>query len=399
MSVLTLIEKMHKMDRSNISEMSFKAGEIIIEKGNETPLYIIKSGLCKVFLYNAQGGEVLLRHMKPGSAIGEMSHFTGKSANANVISETETVLYELKGETLDKVIRDIPELARELYLQLCNNLENTNLNLSDKVEDLLNLNSTLEERVAEQVSDIKDKNKKLEEQNIQMKELLSSRDEFMNMMVHDLRAPLSNIIGYVELLESFKSIKEDQESSDVTKIINNNSSAMLYLINDILDYSKIESGHLELEKEFLEISELIKSSRDSNFMLYKAKDISLDLNIEEGLPKVNADPQRINEILNNLLNNALKFSERGTKVELAAKRKGDVIWIYVTDEGQGVPENELSNLFETFQQMTTTSTEGEKGSGLGLAIVKKLVELHGGQVQVSSKFGKGSVFSFSLPCS
>lgn len=399
MSLISLVEEMAAMSGSNIKEIVFKKGETIIKKGSETPFYVIKSGLCRVYIHNSMGIEVLLGHMKAGTALGEMSNFTNKLANANVIAETDSVLFEVSGSALKEVLLDIPDLARELYLQLCNNLENTNDSLSEKVEELLELNSTLEQRVEDQVADIKKKNELLEQQNIQMKTLLESRDEFMNMVVHDLRSPLSNVIGYVELLRLSESIQNDPNHQEIVNIILNNSSEMLNLINDILDFSKIEGGHLELHPKTADVGHLLKASLNDNVMLYKGKNIDLKLQVENDLPEVNVDEQRVHEILNNLLSNALKFSERNTKVVLGAHRLGDMVQVFVRDQGQGIPEVEMSKLFESFQQLATESTEGEKGSGLGLAIVNKLVELHGGSVSVESQLGQGSEFAFTLPAS
>jgi signal transduction histidine kinase len=396
MPLISLIEEMAKVSDSNIREISFQAGEMIIEKGSETPFFVIKSGTCRVFIHNALGVEVVLGHMKDGSALGEMSNFTKKLANANVVAESDSVLLEVSGEALIEVLREIPDVARELYLQLCNNLENTNVSLSNKVEEMLELNTTLEERVDQQVADIKKKNDLLEEQNQKMKALLESRDEFVNMVVHDLRSPLSNIIGYVELLRLSESVQSDEDNVEIANIILNNSSEMLTLINDILDYSKIESGHLELKIEPLEVEAILKQALDDNIMLYKGKNIELTLKIENGLPEVQADAQRVHEILNNLLSNALKFSERNTQVSLEAESLGEMVQITVRDHGQGIPESEMSKLFQTFQQVAIESTEGEKGTGLGLAIVNKLVELHGGSISVDSQLGKGSEFSFTL---
>lgn len=397
MSLISLVEEMASLSDSSIKEIVFKKGDQIIQKDTETPFYVIKSGLCKVYIHNTIGAEVVLGYMKEGSALGEMSNFTNKLANANVMAETDSVLFEVSSMALKKVLKDIPELARELYLQLCDNLENTNDSLSQKVEDLLKLNTTLEQRVEEQVADIKLKSEQLERQNEQMKALLKSRDEFVNMVVHDLRSPLSNIIGYVELLRLSEGVQSSEDNSEIANIILNNSSEMLNLINDILDYSKIEGGHLELNTETLEVEQLLSMSLNDNTMLYKGKDIELQLNVEKGLPKVIADPQRVHEIINNLLSNALKFSERHSKVILGAHQLGEMVQIYVRDQGQGIPEAEMSKLFETFQQVATESTEGEKGSGLGLAIVNKLVELHHGSVSVESQLGQGSEFAFTLP--
>ncbi|MBF0198205.1 MAG: cyclic nucleotide-binding domain-containing protein [Planctomycetes bacterium] len=382
--------------QERIQTVRYEAGEQLIHRGKATPFYIIKSGHCKVYVLNSEGGEVLLGHLGPGDAVGEMSNLTQRKSNAYVVSVTQIDLFVLSEDQLDELFEEVPTFGRKLLKQLCLNLERTNAKLTSKVDELIELNANLETIVGDQVADLKEHQTILEEQNGEMKKIVASRDEFMNMVVHDLRSPINNVIGFSELLVETGSTTP--ESRKMLEIISKNSSNMLALINDLLDYSKIESGKLELECAPLSLLGHVDHIISSNQILYDGKGIFLNSNIPENLPVVQADERRLAEILNNLLSNALKFSSRGSSVELSAELNGEMVEICVRDEGQGIAEAEIPKLFATFQQISTQATEGEKGTGLGLAIVRKLVELHGGKVWVNSTLGKGSNFCFTLPC-
>jgi signal transduction histidine kinase len=172
---------------------------------------------------------------------------------------------------------------------------------------------------------------------------------------------------------------------------------MLSLVNDLLGISKINSMHMTLEKNLMDITPLLKEEGLGESIIAKQKDIELIIDIEPQLPKVNVDPRRISEVLQNLLSNAIKFTERGQKVYLKAWHQDDDVLIEIKDEGQGIPKEEIPKLFNSFENISTKATEGEASTGLGLSIVKKLVELHDGTVSVKSKKDHGSTFTVSIP--
>jgi signal transduction histidine kinase len=394
-----LIEELKKELKGDIHNVTFNPGDYIIKQGKESPVYIILSGVCKVFVYDKSGGEIFLSSLDRGNTIGDMSNFTKSKTVAYVVANTEVEVLKIETIRFNELLRGIPTYAQILYSQLCARLENTNESLTIKVNELLSLNENLNNKVEEQVSDIKEKNDRLKRQNNKLKEITKSRDKFLNIAVHDLRSPLSCIVGYLDLLNVMPGIQNDPDLQKMSKIMSRNCSGMFDLINDILDINKINNGDLEMNIEKVQISSVIHECFDTNMILCQKKTIDLVSDVSESIPACLADRRRVLEILNNLVGNAIKFSERDTQIKISAEYKTDskYIWVKVSDQGQGIPPDEVPTLFQAFHQTSTVATEGEKGTGLGLAIVKKLVDLQKGEVKVKSELGAGSEFKFSIP--
>ena len=152
-----------------------------------------------------------------------------------------------------------------------------------------------------------------------------------------------------------------------------------------------------MEYKDIDINEYLKECHASNSVLAQAKSIALKLDIPEPLPAVSFDVDRINQVINNLITNAIKFSYPETQITLSAKIAEKMVEISVRDQGQGIPKDEIAKIFAEFGRASVKSTAGEKSTGLGLAIVKRIVEAHGGRIWVESEVGVGSVFSFTLP--
>jgi hypothetical protein len=175
------------------------------------------------------------------------------------------------------------------------------------------------------------------------------------------------------------------------------SETMLNLLNDLLDVSAIESGQLELDLRPVDVAAYLRDVHTANAMLARAKDIELALDLPADLPAVGMDANRINQVINNLITNAIKFSFPKTTITLRARVAGNELLVSVQDQGLGIPEQEMGKLFTDFGRTSVRPTGGEKSTGLGLAIVKRMVEAHGGRIWVESQVGVGSVFTFALP--
>ncbi len=372
---------------------------MIIRKGQRhNPFYVIREGLCRVSIPDRSGQEIVLDDIGPGMCFGEMSKITQNSASANVRAECDVTLWAMDTKAFDEVLGNIPAIGRKVYNELCCRLDNMNENLKQKVNQLLELNENLEHQVADQVKDLQKKNQQLEEQNNEMIRLSQLRDDFLNMAVHDLRSPLTNIMGFLELLHEDSAIKSQDHLLEMINIIDRQSEAMLSLINDLLDISKIQSGQLNMQMCNLHASTMIAEAIQANTILAKAKGIDLVNDTPAGCNWTTlGDQRRLAEIFNNLITNAIKFSPRDSHIWIGCELLDSRIKFFIRDEGVGIPEHELPKLFAAFQQLSPKSTEGERGTGLGLAIVDKLVHLHGGEVNVESKLGEGSIFSFTLP--
>ncbi|MDP2058396.1 MAG: ATP-binding protein [Flavobacteriaceae bacterium] len=225
-----------------------------------------------------------------------------------------------------------------------------------------------------------------------------AKSQFLSNMSHEIRTPLNSVIGLSELLYESKSETEKKEFSQSIK---KSGETLLAIINDILDYSKIESNELVIRESPVNLKEFVNDIINANKPLSFEKSISLEYQIENDVPLfVLTDPVRLSQILNNLINNALKFTNHGYIRVLVSKNverntKGNILF-QVIDTGIGIPEDKLHLLFQRFSQIQSIPNRKFGGTGLGLAISKLLVEALGGQIQVSSVYEKGSTFSFTI---
>ena len=250
------------------------------------------------------------------------------------------------------------------------------------------------------------KNEKIARQNMILEEGSRMKSEFLANMSHELRTPLNAIIGFSELLKDGISGKLNKIQQEHVNLIYNSGQHLLSLINDILDLSKIEAGKLVLEPAECDLKAILQQS----FALFKEKankkHLNFSLEIDEKIISCYADERKLKQILYNLLSNAVKFTREGGYVSIKAAKvkkldkqhkKIDGIFISVEDNGIGIDEQNLNQLFQPFAQLDGAFTRHYEGTGLGLAMVKRLVELHGGEVEVKSTLNKGSCFSFWLP--
>jgi signal transduction histidine kinase len=231
----------------------------------------------------------------------------------------------------------------------------------------------------------------------QLVELNQLKNKFLGIAAHDLRSPIGVVKSYTQLFLNgyLGEVPDDQRA--ILERMDKGCETMLTLINDLLDVSAIEAGHLELKPRRVDLAAFVRDCHAAHVLLAKAKNIELILDLEPDLPDVTMDPDRINQVMNNLITNAIKYSYSGTVVTLRARREGDEVAISVQDQGQGIPPGEISKLFTDFGRTSVRPTGGEKSIGLGLAIVKRMVEAHRGRIGVESQVGAGSTFTFTLP--
>jgi signal transduction histidine kinase len=227
-------------------------------------------------------------------------------------------------------------------------------------------------------------------------ELNDEKNRFLGIAAHDLRSPLAVVKGFLGLfLGGYLGELPDKQLNYLNKI-DGACDRMYTLINDLLDVSAIEAGQLDLKIEPVDTAAYLKANFDANSIIANSKSIEMKLELEPGLPAVAMDSKRIDQVISNLVTNAIKFSYPKTAITLGARRAGGFVEFYVTDQGQGIPADELPKLFTEFGKTSVKPTGGEKSTGLGLAIVKRIVEAHGGSVGVTSNFGKGARFNFQL---
>ena len=224
-----------------------------------------------------------------------------------------------------------------------------------------------------------------------------AKSAFLASMSHELRTPLNAVIGFSELLEQeiFGPLNAKQRAYVGNVLISGRH--LLGLVNDILDISKVEAGRMDLQCEATPIGALVDVARSVIAAMASKKGIDLEVDVPGDLPVVSVDPGRIKQVLYNLISNAIKFTEPGGTVRVSARLAGQRVQISVADTGVGIAPEHLSRLFREFEQIPQRAGARPEGTGLGLALTKRLVELHGGTVEVESEPGKGSTFSVFLP--
>lgn len=224
------------------------------------------------------------------------------------------------------------------------------------------------------------------------------KSEFLSTMSHELRTPLNSIIGFSDLLRQ-KMVGELTEKQEhyIDNILNSGKH-LLSLINDILDLSKIESGKIEMNVEKISLTSTINDTLEMVRTTAMKHNINLIKKFDPGLEFLEADKQKLKQILFNLLSNAVKFSKQneGT-ITITTKKYDEIVQISVSDTGIGIKKEDMSKLFNKFQQIESATYRKYGGTGLGLAISKELVELHGGNIWAESKYGEGSTFTFQIP--
>ncbi|MDR1021406.1 MAG: response regulator [Synergistaceae bacterium] len=238
--------------------------------------------------------------------------------------------------------------------------------------------------------------KTLEEKNIYLNRLNDLKDEFLANTSHELRTPINGIIGIVESMIDGATGSLTKEQKYNLTIVSSSGKRLSNLINDILDFTKLKNKEIELKVKPIDLKTIADAVIILLKPLTKGKDLALVNGIDDSLPAISADENRIQQILHNLIGNAIKFTEKG-QVRVSAKVTDDMIAVSVEDTGIGISEDKFDRIFESFEQADGSTSREYGGTGLGLSITKKIVELHGGTICVESQSEKGSVFTFTVP--
>jgi PAS domain S-box-containing protein len=228
----------------------------------------------------------------------------------------------------------------------------------------------------------------------QLKELDRMKDEFLQNVSHELKTPLTIILGSLDLLMDEDL---DNKKQELLKLYRKNGWRLNTLVDTLLYFSKISSGAEELTMESLDVDEIVSDTISESRYLTDANEITIRASLKRDLPSIKADKDAVKQIFMNLLSNAIKFNRKGGKIVVSAEQDKGFIKFSVSDTGIGIDKKDLERIFDRFYQVDGSVRRKYPGTGLGLAIVKKLVELHGGKIRVESEVGKGSKFTFTLP--
>jgi len=275
------------------------------------------------------------------------------------------------------------------------------------IETLWDTTERREAREAQQrvCDELEEKTAELEQVNMHLKRFDELKTSFLANMSHELRTPLNSILGYTDLIldRVDGEITGEQEKS-LTKV-QKNAKHLLTLINDVLDISKIESGRMELDLKPVNIKELIGETVSALDPLIHKKGLVLETAFDEGLPLAYADPDKVRQVVTNLVDNAIKFTSEG-RITVQAKASGIIrgeggpprfVEVCISDTGKGIRKRDLNRLFDKFRTLDTLATNQYRGAGLGLSICKGLVEMQKGDIWVKSTYRQGTTFCFTLP--
>ena len=221
------------------------------------------------------------------------------------------------------------------------------------------------------------------------------KDDFVLTVSHELRTPVTVVKGFAEMLTAQRKSLNSRQF-EAAEVIADSAGQLQKMINDLLDLARSDAGKLRIDPEPTEVRALAQRVGRQMRPHFESKDQRFTVSVEKDLPEVEADADRIGQVLANLLTNANKYAQEGARVRLAATRVGDEIEFAVSDNGPGLEEEELEHVFDRFWRAESGETQSG-GTGLGLAIAKSLVELHGGAISASSVAGEGATFGFVLP--
>ncbi len=225
------------------------------------------------------------------------------------------------------------------------------------------------------------------------------KSEFISNMSHELRTPLNTMIGFSKILSEHETRRiADADIVEYSKLINEAAAHLLSVINDILDISKMQSGRFTLDAHEINVEEILEATYSANRNAAREASVSLDLEVSANLPPVRGDAIKLRQAFNNLVSNAIKFTLHGGAVKIEAVRLADGrACVIVRDTGVGMTAEEIALAATPFGQVDGKRTRWREGTGLGLPIARSLIELHGGQLRITSEKGKGTEIGVVLP--
>jgi len=256
-------------------------------------------------------------------------------------------------------------------------------------DDLRRHAEVLEQRVAERTAELAAATEKAEAAN-------RVKSAFLASMSHELRTPLNSIIGFTGIIINELAGPLNLEQKKQMKMVKGSAHHLLNLINDVLDISKIEARELEVSCETFSMRNVVNQVAESLLPLAGQKGLSLSVKIAPDVDMLASDERRVRQVLINLANNAIKFTEKGT-VTITCLTRDSRVEVAITDSGIGIKDEDIGKLFKPFQQLDTGISRKYEGTGLGLSVCKRILDMLGGDIQVKSQFGKGSTFTFTLP--
>lgn len=328
---------------------------------------------CLVIVYVALGYLVTRPLNKIQAGVDQI-----KTGNLDV-----ELAYTESSREMNTLTADFNRMAEELSAMY----ENFETQVEDRTAQLAQANDVLERQRAQ-----------LEEMNSLLRDENRYKSEFLAMMSHELRTPLTSIIAFAEMLNK-ESDPKDEREAETRREIEANSRALLFMINDILEMSRLDAGRIEMNIETVDLGDVAGLVQSVVQPLAKQNQIEFTCEIDADVPLIEADFEKVRHVLENLAGNAVKFTSKGGSVRLHISHHPECreVWLRVSDTGIGIDKADQQRVFERFVQADSSASRRYSGTGLGLALAKEYTEMHGGSISLESALGKGSVFTVRLP--
>lgn len=397
---------------SLIRHETYSEGATVIRQGEPlNDIYFIIGGRV-----SAQAdGRSLYALGRIGDIFGEMGVVSGQSSQVTVVVLNRLEVLSISTRTFDDIQRNNShELSHIFYSWLARVLADKLFLTSEKAKRFEDISMELKDalEVQKQIThNLTTLTAELEKSKAELEELNRLKNEFIGIASHDLRSPISSVIAVMETMPTCFEL--DAEVVEMLGQVRVTCQEQLKLVNDLLDVALIESGHLELDCEGMSLkglAQFLSQLVQKYSMLARGKRIRIDFDVdafcaskpedlEDNAELVRLDAPKIQQVMNNLLGNAIKFTSEEGHVRIEALLTGDLLRISVRDNGLGISKEELPLVFDKLHRLKKSKrgTGGERGTGLGLAICKNLIDLHGGSIGVESREGEGSTFWVTLP--
>jgi len=361
----------------SLDDVYVEEGQEVFHKGDRlNAMYIIVNGSVKVHDDNH-----IFTEFAENDFFGEYSLIDSSVRSATVTAKQKTHLLRLNQKEFLAIMEQDIEVSKAILKALIKRLRNNNI---------------LEERLTQNSIKIQKQRDELDEQKRKLEELNATKDKFFTIIAHDLKNPFNTVIGLTELLkerfDTYETAKV-KEFIDQIFIFSNN---IYHLLEDLLEWAKVQTGKLKVNREKTDIFELVNETYNLYREKARNKNIKLISTVDIGTYAF-IDKYMVNTVIRNLVSNAIKFTYNGGEVCINTYTKGDFIHVSVKDNGVGIAKNDLENVFSIGSNYSTPGTDQESGTGLGLIICKEFIEKNGGVIQVQSEINKGAEFVFSLP--
>ncbi|MCD6539645.1 MAG: GAF domain-containing sensor histidine kinase [Candidatus Omnitrophica bacterium] len=379
-----------------ISDLGFSSCLIIVKKGDSLAVPV-SIGVNDEFkeMIASQGGAGFFRFLISKEVIShkelppEFEYLFQKSSfksflASSIQSKDSPLGFLILGNIFQEEISGgALEIVEIFSSQLAQSLENIHL-----FEEVFRSHRELEEKV-------KERTKSLQEALEKIEKISRLKSEFVSAVSHEFRTPLTSIKGYASLLVQERFGKIPPAVRLRLERINQQADTLVNMINELLDIARIESGRSKIEIQKIDLSETMKKIADYFYPQLKEKNLQLILTLSSLF--VEADKSLLERVFINLLSNAIKFTPQGKKIEIKCEKKDNYAEVSVRDEGIGIPQEDLENIFKEFYRIDNPLQKEVKGTGLGLSLVRNIIKAHQGEIWVESKVGEGSKFIFTLP--